>query len=101
MAFKRRAGATKQLANSFAMRRHLLSVAGEGADEVRSRLPHPNILGGLTVSARPTEKGAEVVVNGSGWHLWEYGTSNHGARPAIRPGVQIALSRRGGKFRPQ
>lgn len=41
----------------------------------------------------------KVTISGPGWHLWEFGTVNHGPRPAIRPGAQAAMSRYGGRWR--
>lgn len=92
----------RELRREQKMAAFLGDIADEGASEVQRRLPYPRILGGLDVSGRVVSGRdgfeGEVRVKGSGWHLWEFGTSNHGARPAIRPGVQAALSRRGGRL---
>ena len=90
----------QKLARSAEMRAGMTRIADDAADEIKGRLPYPRILGGITVDGRPTERGADIVIDGSGWHLWEFGTANHGARPAIRPGAQVALARHGGRFAP-
>jgi hypothetical protein len=102
MPFKANPRFQQDVARSSEMRRYLDSVTGDAAREVESRLPYPNILGGLDVTHEMNMTGdgweGEVRVDGPGWHLWEFGTSNNGARPAIRPGVQAALSPHGGRL---
>lgn len=95
--------AVKRLGQSAEMRRHLEHVADTAADEVERRFPHPDILGGVEARSG-SDMGSDgwegyVAIHGPGWHLWEYGTVNHGPRPAVRPGVQSALSRFGGQFK--
>ena len=84
------------------MRAFIDRVADEGADQVRARLPHPGILGGLTVESQrsPVSRDAEseVRVKGPGWHLWEFGGLRNPARPAMRPGVQAAIARYRGRL---
>ncbi len=102
MPFRRNPRFEQEVANEAPMRRFLGGVAKEAASEVESRLPYPNILGGIKVDSdsQVGDDGWEGIVNvrGHGYHLWEWGTSQHGARPAIRPGIQAALSRHGGKL---
>lgn len=84
------------------MGRALGKIADEAASEVERRLPYPRILGGVTVEGDTdrTSDAYEGVVRiaGHGWHLWEYGTVNHGSKPAIRPGVQATITRYGGRW---
>lgn len=89
-----------KLARAAEMRVGMTKIADDAAREITGRLPYQRILGGITVDGRPSTEGADIVVSGSGWHLWEFGTVNHGARPAIRPGAQVALARHGGRFAP-
>lgn len=95
--------AVQQLAASPQMAAFLGGVADDAAGEAQRLLPYPNILGGITIRGETTvgADGAEgqVVIDGPGWHLWEFGTVNHAPRPAIRPGVQSAISRVGGRWR--
>lgn len=102
MPFKPNRSFAAEVARSPEMRRFLGDVADDAAREVETRLPFPDILGGLTVSSGTSMNAegweGEVRIEGPGWHLWEFGTSNHGARPAIRPGVQVALIPRGGRL---
>jgi hypothetical protein len=95
--------AAQQLASGAEMGAYLRDVADDAAGEVRRRLPYPRLLGGVRVSGTShlSASGYEgaVVIDGPGWHLWEYGTKNHGGRPAIRPGVQTVISRVGGRWR--
>lgn len=102
MSFRPNPHFARDIARAPEMRAFVHNVAQEGASEVEARLPWPNILGGLDVSAAVnlTSDGweGEIRVDGPGWHLWEFGTINHGARPAIRPGAQAALSRHGGRL---
>lgn len=102
MSIRRNPNFAREVMRDGQMRSYLAAVASEAASEVKSRLPYPEILGGLEVSDDvkngPGGWEGEVRVKGSGWHLWEFGTVNHGARPAIRPGVQAALSRYGGRL---
>ena len=101
--FTPRPGATRELASSREMGAFLGAVADAAAGEAQRRLPYPRILGGITISGTTdlTADGYEglVVIKGPGWHLHEYGTRNHGARPAIRPGVQAAITRAGGRWK--
>ncbi len=101
--FTPRRGAGRELARSAEMGRYLGGVANAAASAAESRLPYPEILGGVTIQGdvRQGSQGQEgvVVISGPGWHLWEFGTVNHGARPAVRPGVQAAISRAGGRWR--
>ena len=101
--FTPRPGATRELARSQEMGAFLGAVADAAAGETERRLPYPRLLGGVRVDGTTDLTGdgyeGQVVITGPGWHLWEYGTVNHGARPAIRPGVQAVLSRVGGRWR--
>jgi hypothetical protein len=101
--FKPNPAAARELASSPDMARLLERVADQAAGEAQRRLPYPRIMGGITVEGDSTitRDGAEgrVVIHGSGWHLWEFGTKNHPARPAIRPGVQDVISRFGGRWK--
>lgn len=102
MSFQPNPRFVEQLFREKPMRDFVGGVADRAAKEIETRLPYPDILGGLQVSARTNLSTfgweGEARVTGSGWHLWEYGTRNHPARPAIRPGAQAALSRYGGRL---
>lgn len=102
MSFTRNRAFEREVARSAEMRKFLGSIAQDAAREVEGRLPHPDILGGLTVTS-DTRQGGDgweglVEVHGPGWALYEFGTSLYGAKPAIRPGVQAVLSRHGGRL---
>lgn len=104
MRFEPNRQAARDLARAADMGHALGRIAGEAADEIERRLPHPDILGGIRVEADTdtTGDGVEGVVRviGPGWHLWEYGTVNHRPQPAIRPGMQATISRHGGRWTP-
>jgi hypothetical protein len=93
--------AAAELERSAGVTRLLGRVADEAAAEAQQRLPYPKILGGIKITGASSPGEGRVVINGSGWHLWEYGTKNHGPRPAVRPGVQAVIARYGGRWKSQ
>lgn len=103
MPFKRNPNFENEAARDPKMRDYLKTVADDVAQEIDTRLPYRRIMGKtLKVTSRvnTTTKGfeGEARVEGAGWHFWEFGTINHGAKPAIRPGATAALARRDGQL---
>lgn len=97
--FKPNPKAAEQLADSAAMRKAMLHVAGQGADEVRRRAPQRVLAPQKArVYAAALDDGAEIVVRSPIWHWFEYGTRLIPPQPYIRPAVQQILSRYGGRF---
>lgn len=108
--FTARRGVAERIGQDQKLKRYLEGIAEEAADEVDRLLVHRNIFDGLEVrhgvDRTPDGYEAHVSIGGesasgsrTGWHFWEYGTVNHPAKPALRPGVQTVLSRHRGKFR--
>lgn len=103
MKFIPNRSAEREFKRSSEMRAFMRSVADDGQREVDRRIPYPSVLDGVEakgeVEMGPDGYEAVISLEGSGWHLWEFGTVNHGARPALRPGAQAVINRRGGKWR--
>ncbi len=86
------------------MRDFVDGVGDDAAAQVKAKAPVDS--GALRSSVKATTKVgrdgavAEVSVGGAAfyWHFVEFGTSRKAARPFLRPGVQSALSRYGGRL---
>jgi hypothetical protein len=84
--------------------RTLLRTAKEGAANA-TRLA-PKLPGGrapkLSAGVRLTPQGiweGFTKASGSFWHLPEFGAVNFPIRPYLRPGVNAAIARRGGRMK--
>jgi hypothetical protein len=96
--------AVRQLLENHGMARMIEKVAEEGASAAADLAPRRS--GDLAASVR-----GEVVKDGDEWvglvsfgewygKFWEWGFRGR-SKPFLRPGVQQALSRYGGRFRSQ
>lgn len=92
----------REAANTPEMRRFLEKVAVEAAKEVERLAPKMVKHRGSKIEGRLAERNGyaigQVRVKSSFWHWFEYGSSKIAPRPYIRPGVQAAISRYGGRF---
>jgi hypothetical protein len=80
--------------------RWLQRLADEGADAVRANLPPFLVHRGAEVTGKVVDGAAVVEVRSSFWHWPEFGTVRMAMQPYLRPGVQVVLSRHGGRFSP-
>jgi hypothetical protein len=102
MGFKAHRNAARELAKDRRVAQHSLAVAEEAARDINGRAPaRVKAPRGARIYARQAGSGAEVVVKSPVWHWWEFGTRFIPPQPYIRPSVQRALTRAGGKFKAQ
>lgn len=102
MPFKANRSAIKPIAKDQRLQRHAMAVAEEAARDIQSRAnPRVKAPSGARIYARKSDGGAEVVVDSPTWHWWEFGTRLIAPQPYIRPAVQRALTKAGGKFKAQ
>lgn len=95
----------REIAREAAMGAFLKSVADDAASQVRPLVPVDDgtLRDSVTSDVEMTRDGFQGVVKVGGrkafyWHWIEFGTSREGARPFLRPGVQSAIGRLGGRL---
>jgi hypothetical protein len=107
MPFKARTARELELAfgRSTAYRRMLQAAVADGAQQAQ-RLGPQNLTGGRRIQiehgVRIGDTGTWegfVKAKGWNWHFPEFGALNWPARPYLRPGVNTALVRRGGRLK--
>lgn len=102
MRFKPNPRAAALLAQDRRLQAHVLAVADDAAQDVRNRAPaRVKAPRNARFYARQIKDGAEVVAKSPIWHWPEFGARNFPPQPYIRPAVQRALTKAGGKFKAQ